>query len=134
MRVWSHGKVGQVTVERQKTEIFTYKKVANWVKPMVTTLPEGFQIVRRKLLNPLEGLPTLLVQLPEFEPQGRYTRERHDTLNVTGDGFLWPEEVKLTDFLMCAHDMAFAWDETEKGQFQNEYFDLVVILTVEHIP
>ena len=32
------------------------------------------------------------------------------------------------------HKEAFVWDETEKGRFSDEYFNLVVILTIEHIP
>ncbi|KZT01263.1 uncharacterized protein LAESUDRAFT_664263 [Laetiporus sulphureus 93-53] len=60
-------------VEKQETEVFVYKNVANRVKPIMTTLPEEFQIVQRKLARLLEELPTLPVHPPEFKPWGRYT-------------------------------------------------------------
>jgi hypothetical protein len=53
---------------------------------------------------------------------------------VNKDGFLWPEEEKLVHYLIKVHEPAFAWNETEKGKFSEEYFDPVVIPTVEHIP
>src|SRR5271156_1595156 len=53
---------------------------------------------------------------------------------INKDGFLWPDEEKLIHYLIKAHEKAFAWDETEKGKFSNEYFDPVVIPTVEHVP
>ncbi|KAF9553053.1 hypothetical protein CPC08DRAFT_646115, partial [Agrocybe pediades] len=53
---------------------------------------------------------------------------------VNVDGFLWPEEEKLVNYIILQHELAFAWDETEKGKFSDEYFDPVVIPTVEHIP
>ncbi len=36
--------------------------------------------------------------------------------------------------MINVHEDAFAWDESEKGQFSSEYFDDVVIPTIEHIP
>ncbi|KAF9537748.1 hypothetical protein CPC08DRAFT_651635, partial [Agrocybe pediades] len=53
---------------------------------------------------------------------------------VNVDHFLWPEEERLVHHIIVIHETAFAWDETEKGKFSDEYFDPVVIPTVEHIP
>jgi hypothetical protein len=53
---------------------------------------------------------------------------------VNKDGLLWPEEEKLIHYLIKIHEEAFAWNEGEKGKFSDEYFDPVVIPTVEHIP
>ncbi|KZT00126.1 uncharacterized protein LAESUDRAFT_608864, partial [Laetiporus sulphureus 93-53] len=111
-----------------------YKKVTNQVKPIATTLPEEFRIMRRKPSDPFEGLPVLPTHLAEYVPWGRYTREWCEALDILGSDFLWPEEAKLVDFLMCIHNKTFAWDESEKGQFWEEYFDPVIILTVEHVP
>ena len=57
-----------------------------------------------------------------------------EAMPVNKDGFLWPEEVKLVHYLIREHEYAFAWNENEKGKFSDEYFDPVVIPTVEHVP
>lgn len=120
--------------EHQPYQSFAYKKVANRIKPVATTLPEKFRIVRRIPSDPLAELPILPTHPPEFEPGQRYTQERKDAMPINIDGFLWPEEEKLVNFIIRIHEMAFAWTETEKGKFSDEYFDPVVIPTVEHIP
>lgn len=53
---------------------------------------------------------------------------------VNKDGFLWPEEEKLVHHLIKVHENAFAWTEDEKGKFSEDYFEPVVIPTVEHVP
>lgn len=113
---------------------YAYKKVANRVKPVATTLPEEFRIVRKIPSDPLEALPELPTKPPEFEPGARYTQERMKAMNTGKDNFLWPEEEKLVHHTIKIHEEAFAWDESEKGKFSDEYFDPVVIPTVEHIP
>jgi hypothetical protein len=115
-------------------ESLAYKKVANKTRPIATTLPEEFRIVRRIPSDPLVNLPILPTHPPEFEPGARYTRERMEAMPVNKDGFLWPEEVKLVHYLIREHKYAFAWNENEKGKFSDEYFDPVVIPTVEHVP
>jgi len=115
-------------------ESLAYKKVANKTRPIATTLPEEFRIVRRIPSDPLVNLPILPTHPPEFEPGERYTREQIEAMPVNEDGFLWPEEVKLVHYLIREHEYAFAWNENEKGKFSDEYFDPVVIPTVEHIP
>lgn len=52
------------------------KKVAHRIKPVATTLPEDFRIVRRIPSSPLESLPILPFHPPEFTPGSRYTLER----------------------------------------------------------
>ncbi|KIM37970.1 hypothetical protein M413DRAFT_51123, partial [Hebeloma cylindrosporum] len=69
-----------------------YKKVANRTRPVATTLPEEFRIVRRIPSDPLADLPILLTQPPDFEPGECYTRERMEAMPVNKDGSLWPEE------------------------------------------
>lgn len=116
------------------TETLAYKKVANRTKPVATTLPEKFRIVRRIPSDPLAELPILPTQPPEFTPGTRYTLERKEIMPVNHDRFLWPEEEKLVHYIIKIHETAFAWTETEKGKFSDEYFDPVVIPTIEHIP
>jgi hypothetical protein len=60
--------------------------------------------------------------------------ERKEAMAVNKDGFLWPEEEKLVHHLIKTHKMAFAWTKEGKGKFSKEYFELVVIPTVEHTP
>ena len=49
-------------------EAFAYKKVANRVKPVATTLPEEFRIVRKIPSDPLADLPVLPTKPPDFIP------------------------------------------------------------------
>lgn len=128
------GDEGFLVEEDKVVHVYAYKKVANKVRPVATTLPEEFRIVRRAPKDPLKNLPVLPRRPPEFSPRGRYTEERRKALDVGKGGFLWPEEVKLVDYLIGMHERAFAWDESEKGRFSDEYFDPVMIPTVEHVP
>ena len=124
----------QIKEYKKEAQAFAYKKVANRVKPVATTLPEKFRIVRRIPSDPLAELPRLPVNPPDYKPGKRYTQERKDLMPVNKNNFLWPEEEKLIHHLILIHETAFAWDETEKGKFRDEYFDPVVIPTIEHIP
>jgi len=55
-------------------------------------------------------------------------------MNVNQEQFLWPEEEKLVHYLIKLQEFIFAWTEDEKGKFSSDYFNPVVIPTVEHIP
>ena len=127
------GKKIEADTERYQ-EVFAYKKVANRVKPVATTLPEEFRIVRKVPSNPLAELPKLPTAPPDFTPGERYTEERKNLMPINPDGFLWPEEEKLVLYIMRMHEDAFAWTEEEKGKFSENYFEPVVIPTVEHVP
>ena len=59
-----------------------YKKTANRIKLVTTTLPEDFQIIWRIPTDPLETLPEISFNLPNFSPGERYTLERKSTMNV----------------------------------------------------
>lgn len=113
---------------------YKYKKVANRIKPVATTLPEQFRIVRRIPCDPLESMPMLPYHPPEFTPGARYTDERMKSMNINTDGFLWPEEEKLVHHLIKLQERGFAWEEEEKGSFSSDYFDPITIPTIEHIP
>ena len=108
--------------------------MANRVRPIATTLPEEFRIVRKIPSDPLAGLPKLPTSPPDFQPGGRYTQERKELMKVNDNGFLWPDEEKLVHHLIKIHEKVFAWTEEEKGMFSQEYFEPVVFPTVEHVP
>ena len=112
-----------------------YKKVADKVKPVLGTLDEKFRIVREIKGDPLAELPKLPERPGPFVPTGRYTQERMEGMDKAHSGpFLWPEErLLLHNFMMLHHD-GFAWDDTERGSFKEEFFPPVVIPTVPHTP
>ena len=118
----------------EEVDVFGYKKVENRVKPVATTLPEEFRINRKFPSNPLESLPKVPTKAPPFEPGERYTQERRDVNPVNNEEFLTTDEKEIIHWMMKTHEMAFAWDESEKGVFSTEYFEPVVIPTIEHIP
>jgi hypothetical protein len=111
-----------------------YKKVATRVRPVETETPPEFRIIRNIIGDPLADLPTLPTNPPEFTPGVRYTEERAKKLRINQSGFMWPEEEKLAHHLIREQEMAFAWDESEKGMFNPEYFPPIRVATVPHDP
>lgn len=128
--------VYRVGGEEQLVEVssMVYKKVANKVRPVATTLPEEYWIVRRMPHNPLEDLPVVDPDPPPFQPGKRYTQERKDAMGLSPDGFLTEDEQNIIHQIILTHENAFAWTEAEKGKFSDEYFEPVLIPTVEHVP
>ncbi len=51
-----------------------------------------------------------------------------------GGDFLWLEERELLHHVIAEQDEAFAWDDTEKGTFKEEFFPLVKMAVKEHTP
>jgi hypothetical protein len=111
-----------------------YKKVANRVRPVEAETPPEYRIERNITGDPLADLPTLPTNPPEFAPGVRYTEERAKKLRINESGFMWPEEEKLAHHLIREQEMAFAWDESEKGMFNTEYFPPIRVATVPHDP
>ncbi|THU76289.1 hypothetical protein K435DRAFT_622426, partial [Dendrothele bispora CBS 962.96] len=112
-----------------------YKPVALKVKPVLTELPEKFRIVRDIKGDPLKEMPMLSTTPRDFEPTGRYTQERKEIIDrVHGDDFLWPEERKLMHEFMMLQEKGFAWDDTERGHFKEEYFPPVDMPVIPHTP
>lgn len=112
-----------------------YKKVADKVTPILAPLPQTFRIERKITGDPLQNMPTLSANPPEFEPRGRYTEERRDIVNaIHDDGLLEPEEQKLMHHFMMEHEKSFAWEESERGRLKHEFFPPVEIPVVEHTP
>lgn len=112
-----------------------YKPVAQKIKPVYQELPERFRIHREIKGDPLAGMPELTPHPPEFQPSGRYTAERKEVIDKEHAGeFLWPEEKKVMHHLMMMQNEAFAWDDTEKGRFKEEFFPPVEMPVIEHKP
>ena len=131
-----NGHISTVALEINlaSADLFTYKKVANRIKPVTTTLPEKFRIVRCIPSNPLADLPTLPKKPPDFVLGTQYTEEWMKAQNINPTGFLTTEEEKLIHHLIRVHKDGFAWSKEEKGRFSDDYFDPVVIPTIEHMP
>lgn len=112
-----------------------YKPVALKVKPVYQELPDKYRIKRDIKGNPLAEMPPLNPRPSEFVPTGRYTKERRDKIDEAHPGdFLLPEERKLLHEVMMNQNEGFAWDDTEKGKFKEEYFPPIEIPVVEHSP
>ena len=112
-----------------------YKPVALKTRPVYAELPEQFRIRREIIGDPLADMPALEFNPPDFVPTGRYTQERKEEFDRIHKGeFLWPEERKLMHHLMMQQNQAFAWDDSERGSFREDFFPPVVIPTVEHKP
>ena len=112
-----------------------YKLVALKVRPVLGTLPERFRITREIVGDLLKGIPTLPERPPEFQLKGCYSLERKVKLDAAhSEEFLWSEERKLMHWLVAEQNEAFAWDDTERGKFKEEFFPPIEIPTVAHIP
>lgn len=112
-----------------------YKPVALKVHSVPATLPEEFRIVRRYPSDPLEGMPPLNPHLPkEFVPGKRLSEERLKKMNLNPNGFLWDEEERLFIDVVKNHELAFTWDDSERGHFRKDYFDPVRIPVLAHTP
>ncbi|GBE81974.1 hypothetical protein SCP_0403500 [Sparassis crispa] len=113
---------------------YGYKKVDKRVKPVPGILADEFWIMRHVPRDPMQNLPSLPFHPPDFIGRSRYTEERWWDLNINSDGFLWEEEVKLFDHILYLHEQVFAWDESKKGKFSNEYFEPIRIPYQQHVP
>ena len=72
---------------------------------------------------------------PLFQPTGRYTADRRDIIDkVHPEGFLWPQERALMHHFMCIQNMGFAWDDSERGHFCEDFFPPVIMPVIEHKP
>lgn len=121
----------------EPVEVFgtKYKPVGVKVRPILAELPQKFRIERHITGNPLAGMPVLDPRPPDFEPTGRYTQERKDAVDKKHAGeFLWAEERKLLHSFIMKHNSGFAWDDSERGEFKEEFFPAVEFPLVEHIP
>ena len=112
-----------------------YKPVALKVRPVIAGVDEKFRIVREIKGDPLEALPTLPTEPPPFQPTGRYTEERKEQFDKANDhGFLWEAERELMHHFVCLHQDGFAWNDSERGHFREDFFPPVEIPVIPHKP
>ena len=69
-------------------EVFKYKRVANKVCPVETTLPEEYRIQQQKHPDPFATMPELLHMPLEFVGRRRYTQEQYKANDVDPTGFI----------------------------------------------
>ena len=116
-------------------QVFKYKPVAKKIKPLAATLPEEFRTTRNIIGDPLKDMPSLSHRPPDFEPTGRYMIEARDIVDANHPGdFLLPEERKLMHHFMMEFERGFAWDESQKGSFREDFFPPLKIPVVPHTP
>ena len=115
-------------------QVKKYKPVALKIRPVIGELPDKFRIVRNIIGDPLAGLPKLLTNPPKFTPLGRYTQERKDLFDKANSGFLWPAERDLLHYFMMLHQDGFAWNDTERGHFREDFFPPVEMPVIPHTP
>ena len=123
------------TMNEGARSVYKYKPVALKTRPVVQELPAEFRIKREIIGDPLAEMPKLSPHPPYFVPTGRYTQERKEKIdNVHGENFLLPEERKLMHHFMMMQDKGFAWDDTERGRFREDFFPPIDMPVVPHKP
>jgi hypothetical protein len=125
---------GQTVVDDVRS-VYKYKPVALKVRPVVQELPAEFRIKREIIGDPLAEMPRLSPKPPNFVSTGRYTQERKDQFDEVHKGdFLLPEERKLMHHFMMLQSYGFAWEDSERGRFREDFFPPVDIPVVPHKP
>ena len=100
-----------------------YKPVAQKIRAVAADLPDKFRIERNIIGNLLAEMPSLPTNPPSFTPTGRYTTERRDIIDrAHDDDFLWPQERDLMHHFMGMQNEGFAWDDSERGTFREDFF------------
>ena len=123
------------SIQDPDVRTFKYKPVAKKIKPLAATLPEEFRTTRKIVGDPLADMPQLSTHPPEFEPTGRYTEEACEIVEANHPGdFLLPEERKLMHHFMMKFKCGFAWKESQKGKFREDFFPPLKMPVVPHVP
>lgn len=105
-----------------------YKPVAKKVRPILGELPQKFRIIRDIRGDPLQDMPKLSTSPAEFVPTGRYSQERKEIIDkIHAEDFLWPEERMLMHHSMMLQEKGFAWDDTERGKFREDFYQLICL-------
>jgi hypothetical protein len=114
--------------------VLVYKPVAKKVRTMPTAMPAEYRVVRQLPADPLAGLPPLPSRPPEFCPGVCFMCKRTDKLDLDPAKWLWPEELKLVQWLMHVHERAFAWNASKRGHLNKTCFPPYKIPTIPHMP
>jgi len=111
-----------------------YKPVTKKVRTVPTAMPAEYRVVCQLPTDPLAGLPPLPSRPPEFSPGARFTREHADKLDLDPAKWLWPEELKLVQWLVRVHERAFAWNASKRGRLNETCFPPYKIPMIPHTP
>ena len=112
-----------------------YKPVALKTHPVLGTLPSKFCIKQNIIRDLLANIQTIPPILPPFSPHSHYTEEqRNKTDNLHLLGFLWPIKHNLLHHFMSLQNEGFAWDDSERGHFHEDFFPPVEIPVIAHTP
>ena len=104
-------------------------------RPVVQELPAEFRIKREIIGDPLADMPKLSPNPPDFTPTGRYTQERKEQFDKVHEGdFLLPEERKLMHHFMMLQSYGFAWEDSERGRFREDFFPPIDMPVIPHKP
>ena len=127
--------IEKVTTSEGARSVYKYKPVALKTRPVIQELPAEFRIKREIIGDPLAEMPKLSPNPPEFVPTGRYTEERKEMMDKVHDkDFLLPEERKLMHHFMMEQNLGFAWDDSERGSFREDFFPPIDIPVIPHRP
>ncbi|KZV80435.1 hypothetical protein EXIGLDRAFT_567833, partial [Exidia glandulosa HHB12029] len=112
-----------------------YKPVAKKVKPLQEHLPQEYRIVRNRPSDCMDSLPELPVHPPTWVPSTSHlTAERMAGFQLDAEGFLTDDEVRLFEYIIERHQQVFAWEETERRRFKDDYFPPIKFPVVPHEP
>ena len=127
--------VDKTTMNEGARSVYKYKPVALKTRPVIQELPAEFRIKRDIIGDPLAEMPKLSPNPPDFTPTGRYTEEQKDKMDKVHDGdFLLSEERKLMHHFMMEQNMGFAWNDSERGRFREDFFPPIDIPVIPHRP
>ncbi|KAG9223332.1 hypothetical protein CCMSSC00406_0008936 [Pleurotus cornucopiae] len=111
-----------------------YKRVAQKVHPVSGTYPEDAKVSRSMPEDPLDSLPPLPKDPPEFLPTEKLTKERIEAMEINKDNFLLPEEEKLFKHILRLNQDALAFEESDRGTLRKDYFSDYKMATIPHTP
>lgn len=97
-----------------------YKPVAKKIRPVPGVMPDEARTIRQFPSDPLEGYQPPELNPPPFTDGRRVTRKRLEEANLFKDGFLWPEEIRLAEYVLRRREMSLAFGEEEKGRVAGE--------------
>lgn len=114
--------------------VHRYKKVADRVRPIPTSMPEDIKVKRSLPADPLENLPRLPTHPPDFTPTQRMSCERMDKLGIDNNPGLTEEEKLLLKYVLVLNERSIAFEENERGTFRQDYFTDYQIPVTSHVP
>ena len=112
-----------------------YKPVTMKTKPVASQVSKDFRIEQQILGNSLATIPQLDSNLPPFILTPHFSNNQKATfVKEHNTGFLTQTELNVLVDLVAKQETAFAWEDSERGSMQPNFFPLVHIPTIPHVP